>query len=59
MTSYREEEYIAKMKKNYQTPELEYLALETDSSVMAGLSVVSNIFPAMDEADELPEIKNL
>lgn len=47
------------MKKNYQTPNLEYLVLETDSTVMTGLSVMSNIFPAMDETDELPKAKDL
>ena len=47
------------MKKTYQSPELERIELAPDTSVMAALDVVSNIFPVMDEADELPEIKNL
>ena len=46
------------MKKNYQSPELEKIALESDEPVTAALGVFSNIFPTVEETD-LPEVKDL
>ncbi len=46
------------MKKVYQPPELQKLALETEEPVTAALSIISNIFTAADDSD-LPEITEL
>lgn len=45
------------MKKNYQTPELEHVTLESEP-VAAGLGIVSNIFGMVGESD-LPEVKEM
>ena len=45
------------MKKNYQTPELEHVTLESEP-VAAGLGIASNIFGMVDESD-LPEVKEM
>lgn len=46
------------MKKNYQTPELEHVTLESEEPVAAGLGIASNIFKLVDES-ELPEVTEL
>ena len=46
------------MKKTYQSPELEHIALETEEPVTLNFGVFSNIFNAADEGD-LPEITEL
>ena len=46
------------MKKNYQSPELEKIALEPDEPVTAALGIFSNIFGMVDESD-LPEAKEM
>ena len=46
------------MKKNYQSPELEKIALESDEPVTAALGIFSNIFTSADETDA-PTLKEL
>jgi len=46
------------MKKNYQSPELEKIALESDEPVTAALNIVSNIFGVVAD-EEAPEVTEL
>ena len=46
------------MKKNYQSPELEKIELESKESITANLGIFSNIFTTAEEAD-LPEAKEV